>query len=107
MDRQPNDGGSVTGPARAKAMEKAQRARIHTWHTNLDDAAHEAVGIADMFPDTDIPAACQRIHQAIDNLRHAHAEGYTNAAVRHAVEAAADALGIAATLTTRKDPRHG
>lgn len=91
-----------TSRAQQALIDRHRRHAARDYHRALDDAIRDAEGIADLIPPDDIGKAAARIVDLAEGIHAFHTNGTTGLADL-AVELAGEALGIAATLTTRKD----
>lgn len=88
--------------AQQAVVDRARRQQARDYHRAIDHAISEAEGIADLIRPEDLQAAAYRLMHTAETIRQALTTGDTQAAHTHAIEAAGEALGVAATLTTRE-----
>lgn len=88
--------------AQQAIVDRVRRQTARDYHRALDDAIRDAEGIADLIPPDDIGKAAARIVDLAEGIHAFHTNG-TNGLADLAIELAGEALGIAATLTARKD----
>lgn len=93
----------TTSRAQQALIDQERRRTVRDYHRALDDAIRDAEAIADLIPPQDLARAAKRLAAAAAGVQDLINVDDHQAAHHIAIEAAGEALGIAATLTTRKD----